>query len=100
MIRAACHALVDEAQRRIGNLTGLAPISPDGPDWWGQMRAIPLPKRDGVTAEALQARLWDEYQIEIPVHEYGDYRLIRLSIQAYNSPADVDRLVSALAAIL
>jgi hypothetical protein len=37
-IRAACHELVDEAQRRIGELTGLPPISPDGPGWWGQMR--------------------------------------------------------------
>jgi isopenicillin-N epimerase len=99
-VHAACHALVDEAQRRIGELTGLAPISPDGPDWWGQMRTIPLPKRDSVTALALQAQLWDEHQIEIPVHEYGELRLLRLSIQAYNSPANVDRLVSALPAIL
>jgi hypothetical protein len=64
------------------------------------MRAIPLPKRDGDTAEALKARLWDEYQIEIPVHDYGDLRLMRLSIQAYNSPAGVGRPVSALATIL
>jgi len=91
---------VDEAQQRIGELTGLAPISPDGTDWWGQMRAIPLLKDDGITAEALQTRLWNEYHIEIPVHDYGDLRLMRLSIQVYNSPADVDHLVDALAAIL
>jgi isopenicillin-N epimerase len=100
VIRDACHALVDEAQQRIGKMTGLAPISPDEPGWWGQMRAIPLPKSESVTAEAFQARLWDDYQIEIPVHDYGDLRLMRLSIQAYNSPADIDRLVSALAAFL
>jgi isopenicillin-N epimerase len=99
-VRDACHALVDEAQRRIGDLTGLPPISPDGQDWWGQMRAIPLPKVAGVPAETIQARLWNEYQIEIPVHDYGTLRLMRLSIQAYNSPPDIDRLVSALAAIL
>ena len=64
------------------------------------MRAIPLPRNDSVTVEALKARLWDEYQIEIPAHDYGDLRLMRLSIQAYNSPADVDRLVEALDAIL
>lgn len=99
-IRGTCHALVDEAQRRIGQLTGPAPISPDGPDWWGQMRAIPLPKSADVAAEALHERLWNDYQIEIPIHDYGDLRLMRLSIQACNSPADVDRFVSALAAIL
>jgi isopenicillin-N epimerase len=99
-VRAACYALADEAQRRISELTGLSSISPDGQEWWGQMRAIPLPKRDDLAAEALQARLWDEYQIEIPIHDFGDQRLLRLSIQAYNSPADVDQLISTLAAIL
>jgi isopenicillin-N epimerase len=99
-VRDACHALVDEAQRRISELTGLPPISPDGLEWWGQMRAIPLPKNESVTVEALKARLWNDYQIEIPIHDHGDYRLLRLSIQAYNSPADVDRLVEALNAIL
>lgn len=99
-IRIACHALVDDTQRRIGDLTGLPPISPDGPAWWSQMRAIPLPTSETLSATALQARLWDEYQIEIPVRDYGDLRLMRLSIQAYNSPADVDRLVNALAALI
>jgi isopenicillin-N epimerase len=64
------------------------------------MRAIPLPKDDGLTAKALQARLWDEHQIEIPVNDFGDRRFMRLSIQAYNSPADADYLVRALSAIL
>jgi isopenicillin-N epimerase len=99
-VQRSCHALAEEAQRRIGALTGLPAISPDEPDWWGQMRAIPLPVSDGVTAKALQARLWDEHQIEIPVNDFGDRRFMRLSIQAYNSPADVDRLVRALAALL
>jgi isopenicillin-N epimerase len=99
-VRAACHALADEAQPRIGDLTDLPPISPEEPGWWGQMRAIPLPKRDNITAGALQARLGNERQIEILIHDLGDQRLLRLSIKAYNSPADVDRLVSALAAIL
>jgi selenocysteine lyase/cysteine desulfurase len=33
------------------------------------------------------------------VYDYGNQRFTRLSIQAYNSPSDVDRLVEALAAI-
>jgi isopenicillin-N epimerase len=98
-VQQSCHALAEEAQRRIGELTGLPAISPNGPDWWGQMRAIPLPKNDDVTAKALQARLWDEYQIEIPVYDYGDRRFTRLSIQAYNAPGDVDRLIRALATL-
>jgi isopenicillin-N epimerase len=95
-----CHTLVDEARQRIGELTGLPQLCPDRPNWRGQMRAIPPPRRDNITAEALQMRLWNDYQIEFPVHDFGDQRFLRLSIQAYNSLADVDQLVSALAVII
>lgn len=98
-VRAKCHELVASASQRIGALTGLAPISPETSEWWGQMRAIPIP-RTSTSREALQQRLWDEYQIEIPVTDWEDHRFVRISIQAYNTPRDVDRLVAALAAIL
>jgi isopenicillin-N epimerase len=103
-VRAACHTLAGEARARIGALTGLPPISPDkgGADaiWWAQMCAMPLPVRADMTAEQLHARLWDEYAIEVPITEWNDQRFVRVSIQAYNTPRDVDRLVGALAACL
>ena len=96
-VRAACHALVGNARERIGKLTGLPQLSPDSTEWWSQMSTIPIPPVD---AEKLHDRLGKEYQIEIPVA--GAYRRpgVRISIQAYNSQRDVDRLVDALTVLL
>jgi isopenicillin-N epimerase len=98
-VRAACHELAASASQRIGALTGLPPISPETLEWYSQMRAIPIPRAE-ISREELQRRLWDDYQIEIPVVDWQDQRFVRISIQAYNTPADVDRLVAALTTLL
>jgi isopenicillin-N epimerase len=98
-VRARCHALAGEARRRISDLTGLAPIAPERTEapWFGQMAAAPLPPVDVV---ALKTRLYDEDQVEVPLHRWGDHTLIRVSIQGYNDGGDVDRLVDALGRLL
>ena len=98
-VRAQCHALALAASQRIGELTGLPPISPDTTDWWTQMRAIPLPRTETPAREVGQ-RLYDDFQIEVPITDWQDHRFVRVSIQAYNTPRDVDRLVAALTTIL
>ncbi|HLZ25429.1 MAG TPA: aminotransferase class V-fold PLP-dependent enzyme [Ktedonobacterales bacterium] len=100
VVRAACHALAAESRRRIGALTGLPQIAPEAAEWWGQMCAVSLPMRADVTPEALHARLWDDYQVEVPISDWQGWRFVRVSIQAYNTERDVDRLVDGLAAIL
>ncbi len=99
-VRAACHRLAVQTRERIGALTGLPPISPETPEWWGQMCTIPLPTQPGPTIKAVQARLWEDYQLEVPIVEWQGQRFVRVSIQAYNAPQDVDRLVEGLAAVL
>ncbi|WIG58765.1 MAG: Cysteine desulfurase [Ktedonobacterales bacterium] len=99
-VRAACHALAGEARERIAALTGLGQICPDGMAWWGQMCAAPLPQRDDLSAWELQGRLWEEYQVEVPLVEWQGWRLVRVSIQAYNTPGDVDRLLAGLTRLL
>ncbi len=99
-VRAAAHALAGLARARVAALTGLGQISPDSTEWWGQMCALPLPIASHEAGEALKRRLWDEYQIEVPIVNWQDRFFVRVSIQAYNSPADVDRLIEALAALL
>lgn len=96
-VRAACHLLAREARERIAALTGLPPIAPDSGEWWVQMCACPLPPVD---APRLKERLWDEYQVEIPISPRHDRTFARVSIQAYNRPADVDRLLEALTVLL
>jgi isopenicillin-N epimerase len=96
-VRRACHALLVDASRRIAGLTGCAPLTPDGEAWWMQMRALPLPPCD---PKEVQARLWNEFRIEVPCFDWESAPLIRISIQAYNTPADIDRLLEGLRAVL
>jgi isopenicillin-N epimerase len=95
-VRAACHALASQAQAQIAAMTGLSPLSPDSLEWWSQMCVAPLPTSGSLTAKETQRYLWEEYQVEVPIVEWQGYRFVRLSIQAYNSVADVERLVDGL----
>ena len=99
-VRLACHQLAADARERISALTGLPHIAPDTPEWWAQMFAAPLPIHDAAAAASLKQRLWDEYAVEAPITEWRDQFFIRVSIQAYNSPRDVDRLLEGLAQLL
>jgi isopenicillin-N epimerase len=92
-VRLACHDLASSARQHIIDLVGSEPICPDSSQWWGQMCAILLPDGDATT---LQQCLREEWSIEIPVISWNGRRLIRLSVQGYNSPADVERLLTAL----
>lgn len=95
-VRAACHALASQTQAQIATMTGLSPISPDSLEWWSQMCVAPLPSNGNLTVQELQRHLWEEYQVEIPIVEWQGYCFVRLSIQAYNSVDDVERLLAGL----
>jgi len=99
-VRMRCHALVQYARERITGLTGLPPISPDSTDWYMQMVTVPLPPidttKDAFGRVLLQARLMDEFKIEVPIFVWNGKPYIRVSIQAYNTQEDVERLVEAL----
>jgi isopenicillin-N epimerase len=92
-VRSRCHDLA----RRARNELGLEPIAPDSPDFFRQMISLRLPDD---APEDLQERLYAEYRIEIPISEHASGRLIRASFQGYNDEGDLDRLRSALAALL
>jgi len=96
-VRAACRALLLDASRQLTELTSLPPLSPDTDEWWAQMRSFPLPPCDPA---ALKRRLWDEYAVEVPIVVWEGRPLMRVSVQAYNCPADIARLVEGLGALL
>jgi isopenicillin-N epimerase len=91
------HALASYARQRIGELTGLEPLSPDSADWFGTMAALPLPPGE---AEGLHQRLRHEYGLEVPVYDWQGRRLIRASCHLYNSADQIDRLAAALRELL
>lgn len=92
-VRARCHALAVETRARIDALTGLESIAP--PEWLGQMASIRLP--DNTNPAALQQWLWEEKHIEVPVFYWNEKPFLRVSFQGYNTSADADALVDALA---
>ena len=98
-VRAACHTLLSQARAEVAALTGMAPICPDDEEWYGQMASLPLPV-EGLPAKELQRRLFDEHGIEVPINEWGGRRFVRVSIEGYNSPRDVERLLDGLRALI
>jgi isopenicillin-N epimerase len=98
-VRARCHELARAARSRLAELTGLEPLAPDSPTFFGQMLTAPLPDCD---AEELQRRLYDEHRIEVPLARARNGRptTIRVSFQAYNDESDLEALLRALRRLL
>ncbi len=91
-VRLACHDLVREAVERLCDLTGLPPLADDSR--YVQFAAMPLP--DSVDLSVLKKRLYDEYRIEVPLIAWNGRKLVRVSVQGYNTRRDVNRLLQAL----
>jgi isopenicillin-N epimerase len=86
-VQARCRALTLEARDRLCGLLGTEPIAPD--EMLLQMASVRLPRPD----PNLSRRLFEEHRIEIPVMRD---RLIRISVAAYTTWEDVERLLDAL----
>jgi len=65
-------------------------------DFLSGRETIPLPDCD---VSALERCLRETWHIEIPVFTWKNYCVMRISIQGYNSPSDIERLLTALQAI-
>jgi isopenicillin-N epimerase len=62
------------------------------------MAAAQLPP--GIDLVRLKSGLYAEYRVEIPLISWNGLNLVRISIQGYNSPEDVDALIEGLANLL
>ena len=93
-VRASCYHILCDAMDKIGKLTGLSPLYPINSNFYHQMATIPIPRIKNL--DNLKHRLLSEYRIEIPYIEWENHHYLRLSIQGYNTPSDVDQLLTAL----
>ncbi len=91
-LRERCHAMACATMHRVLARNGLQAIAPDSA--YGQM--VPIPVRTS-QAEALRKHLFEQHRIEVPVTQHGEQTFVRVSVQAYNTPAELDLLVDALA---
>ena len=88
-VRQYCHELASLARRQITSLTGLAPLQPNSADWFAQMVSIPLPS---CNERGLQRALYERLRIEVPIVRWRDTPLVRVSVQGYNTRADIEAL--------
>ncbi len=96
-VRRECHALVGQALAGIAEITGLPALYPND-SWYVQMGAADLPPQTDI--DALKSRLYDQYRIEVPLFDWNGHKLIRVSVQGYNEPGDIDRLLLVLQQLL
>jgi len=89
-VRARCVEACREARRELCAVLGTEPIAPEAMVL--QMASVRLP--DGV-GDALERTLWEEHRIEIPVMR-PQKDLLRISIAAYTTREDIERLLDAL----
>jgi len=95
-VQAHCQSLAQDTARRLGEITGLAPLS--APEFCApQMVAMPIPECD---TDQLKIDLIDKYNIEIPVFKWQDRCIARVSVQGYNSKPQMDLLIEALTDLL
>jgi isopenicillin-N epimerase len=95
-VAAHCQALAQDTARRLGEITGLPPIS--SPEFSApQMVSMPIPECDPVD---IHDRLLERYNIEIPVLKWKDGHFVRVSVQGYNSKAQMDLLIEAVTELL
>ena len=89
-VRIRCHELARIALDGLTKRFGTKPIAGDKD--WAQMVAIPVAAQD---PDLLHRRLYEESRIEIPVTVHGDQVYVRISVQGYNSPQDIEHLLAA-----
>jgi len=97
-IRARCHQMASQTRLRVNLLTGQESICPDSPDWFAQMATIRLPANVGT--ERLKEDLYRDFHIEVPILQWQNKPMMRVSFQAYNNQSDADALLEALACLL
>jgi isopenicillin-N epimerase len=89
-VQARCRLLARDAHAELCGLLGREPLAPDG--MRAQMAAVRLPG----PAPHLTERLFAAHRVEVPVTGQAK-DLLRLSVAAYTTRDDVDRLLAALA---
>ena len=98
VVREECFNLASYAQEMICDLTGLPALHKPGARTYRQVIAIQLPHKTDVVE--LKKRLYADYRIEVPVHEWCTKKLIRVSVQGYNTKEEIDLLGHALKTLL
>ena len=92
-VQKKCHQLAWESEEELRKWTRLSPLTSSEMRGGLQMVALPIPNCDPVL---LHDELYRQFKIEIPITSSGNQMFARISVQGYNTPEDVSKLVFAL----
>jgi isopenicillin-N epimerase len=95
--KIGCNKLVRYFMEKVKEITGLPSLYEKFDDQLMLGEAL-LP--DNIDVQSFKLTLYDKYKIEIPIIKWEDINLIRISVQIYNSKAEVDFLLEALKDLL
>ena len=87
-----CKAINFDSRQRLIDLFDVEQLCQHSKDWLGQMASICLPD-----CEVLDLyKFLKSNNIEVPVMDWNHKKILRISIQAYNSEKDIDKLIEVL----
>lgn len=92
-VRTHAKEILDDAIARIIEMPGYQ-TSYNDPNNYTQMVSIQIP--DLFEVGLLKEYLYDQYLVELPVLQWNGRKLIRVSINGYNTEKDIDTLIKAL----
>ncbi len=96
-VREDCHTLLATALKDSERISGYPSMYRDG-SFYHQMAVFQIPQQKD--AKAFKTKLYKTYRIEIPVTMWNDLLFLRVSVQGYNTQANIDTLLDALKDIL
>jgi isopenicillin-N epimerase len=97
-VQLRCQEILSNGIQGILDLTGFRSLYLDAAEPFIQMAIVRLPiVRDLVE---FQAQFYQLYHIEVPCIEWNQEHLLRISVQGYNTPEELNKLVDALAELL
>lgn len=97
-VRRICHERLRWTVERVCALAGKDPLYPLDSDLYHQMAIAPLPETTDL--QRLKDRLYEEFQVEVPLIEWNGNKFLRVSVQGYNTQEDVEALCQGLEALL
>lgn len=97
-VRKDCHDLLSQTIQRICNFVQMEPLYPLESNLYHQMGIAPLPMN--IDLPALRKRLYEDYCVEIPVIDWNGRKGLRISVQGYNTPDDLNTLYEGLRVLI
>ncbi|MFC1959476.1 aminotransferase class V-fold PLP-dependent enzyme, partial [Chloroflexota bacterium] len=86
-VQQRCHEQASQLRQQLHDELGATLISADSPTWYAQMFSVWFPPTDDI--EQLKKTLYEKHHIQLAAGEYREHLSIRISVQAYNSAADL-----------